>query len=91
VVLVSPRMRLDVLLHELRLFKSRSQAASAIEAGRIRVGGRSAKASRDVAAGERITIVGHAGARTVEVLDLPRRSLSKAEAHALVRDVSEGA
>ncbi|TMQ73315.1 MAG: hypothetical protein E6K80_00435 [Candidatus Eisenbacteria bacterium] len=80
-------MRLDVLLHELRLFKSRSQAAAAIDEGRIMVAGRFAKASRAIAAGERITIVGPRGARTLEVLDLPRRSMSKAAAQALVREV----
>ena len=90
-MLVSQRMRLDVLLHELRLFKSRSQAATAIEEGRIHVGGRSVKASRDIEAGERITIMGHAGARTVEVLELPRKGMSKSAAHALVRDVGERA
>ena len=90
-MLVSLPMRLDVLLHELRLFRSRSQAAAAIDEGRIHVGGRSVKASRDIEAGERITIMGHASARTVEVLELPRKGMSKAAAHALVRDVSEGA
>ena len=80
-------MRLDVLLHELRLFKSRSQAAAAIEEGRVRIGGRAAKASRAVQVGEHITLIGPAGERTLEVLELPRRSLRKGEAHRLVREV----
>jgi ribosome-associated heat shock protein Hsp15 len=80
-------MRLDVLLHELRLFKSRSQAAAAIEEGRVRVAGRLAKASRVIAVGERVTLVGPTSDRTLEILELPGRSLKKADAHRLVREV----
>ena len=81
-------MRLDVLLHELRLFKTRSQAAAAIEEGRVRIAGRAAKPSRAIERGERITLLGPTGERTLEVLELPRRSLSKAEARDLVREVN---
>jgi ribosome-associated heat shock protein Hsp15 len=80
-------MRLDVLLHELRLFKSRSQAAAAIDEGRVLVAGRAAKPSRTISVGERITLVGPSSHRTVEVLELPRRSMSKADAQHLVRDI----
>jgi ribosome-associated heat shock protein Hsp15 len=82
-------MRLDVLLHELRLFKSRSQAAAAIEAGRVRVGGRAAKASRAMVPGDQITLMGAERERTLEVLELPGRSMRKAEAHRLVREVGD--
>ncbi len=85
-------MRLDVLLHELRLFKSRSQAAAAIEAGRVRVAGRVAKASLAVDAGVRITLVGASGSeRTFELLELPGRSLRKADASRLVRELGREA
>jgi ribosome-associated heat shock protein Hsp15 len=80
-------VRLDVLLHELRLFKSRSQAAAAVERGEVRVGGRVTKASHTVRVGERLTLVGSRGSRTLEVLELPTRSLRKEEAKRLVRDV----
>lgn len=80
-------MRLDVVLHELRLFKSRSQAAAAIEAGRVRVAGRLAKPSRAIQVGERITLVGAMSERTLEILELPGRSLRKGDAHRLVREV----
>jgi ribosome-associated heat shock protein Hsp15 len=82
-------MRLDVLLHELRLFKSRSQAAAAIDEGRVRLAGRAVKPSRAIEPGERITLIGPGGERTVEVLELPRRSMSKADAHRLLRDVAD--
>lgn len=80
-------MRFDVALHELRLVKSRSQAAAAIERGEALLNGEPSKPSRTVAPGDRITLVGALGARTVEVLELPRRSLSKEAAKAMVRDV----
>jgi ribosome-associated heat shock protein Hsp15 len=80
-------MRLDVLLHELRLFRSRSQAAAAIEAGRVRVDGRAAKASRGVEPGACITLIGEARERTLEVLALPQRSMRKADAQKLVREI----
>jgi ribosome-associated heat shock protein Hsp15 len=83
-------MRLDVLLHELRLFKSRSQASAAIEAGWVWVGGAPAKASRAVRVGERITLrpPSRTGPpRVLEVLELPARSLTKEAARQLVREV----
>lgn len=86
---VSPPMRLDVLLYELRLYKSRSQAALAIEEGQVLVAGRPAKASRDIEAGARLTMTGEWGTRTIEVLELPRRSMRKADAHKLVREVPD--
>jgi ribosome-associated heat shock protein Hsp15 len=80
-------MRLDVALHELRLFKSRSLARRAIEDGEALVNGERAKASRPVHRGDRITLVTRSGPRTLEVLGLPEHSLSKDAARALVREV----
>jgi ribosome-associated heat shock protein Hsp15 len=81
-------MRLDVVLHELRLFKSRTQAGEAIDQGRVLLAGQLAKASRAVRPGDRITLLGPRGRRTFELLELPSRSLSKDAAKALVREVS---
>jgi ribosome-associated heat shock protein Hsp15 len=83
-------MRLDVLLHELRLFKSRTLAVEAIDQGRVLLSGRASKASRAVRPGDRITLLGPRGERTLEVLELPRRSLSKEEAKRLVRELPGG-
>jgi len=80
-------MRLDVLLHELRLFKSRSQATAAIEQGHVRVAGRAAKPSRTIQPGDQVTLIGPSGERTIEVLELPRRSLRKNEAREMWREV----
>ena len=91
-------MRLDVLLFELRLFKSRSQASEAIQQGRALLNGAPAKPSREAHAGDRVTLVQGAArdgaddgsrSRTLEILELPRGSLSKEAARALVREVPQ--
>ena len=94
-------MRLDVLLFELRLFKSRSQASEAIQGSRVLLNGAQAKPSREAHAGDRVTLArgdargaaGFAGdtgrPRTLEILELPRGSMSKEAARELVREVPE--
>lgn len=82
-------MRLDVLLHELRLFKSRSQATTAIQDGLVLLNGAAAKPSREAHAGDRLTLRLGARDRTLEVLEIPARSLSREAAKALVREVAE--
>lgn len=81
-------MRLDVALFELRLFKSRSQATAAIQAGHVTLNGARIKPSHALAAGDRIALAGRAGA--LEVLALPRAGLSREAAKALLRDVPAG-
>jgi ribosomal 50S subunit-recycling heat shock protein len=91
-------MRLDVLLFELRLFKSRSQASEAIQQGRALLNGAPAKPSRESHPGDHVTLTrgGARGsaedgpsARTIEILELPRGSMSKEAARALVREVPQ--
>jgi ribosome-associated heat shock protein Hsp15 len=91
-------MRLDVLLFELRLFKSRSQASEAIQQGRVLLNGAPAKPSREARAGDQVTLArggtpdaGKDGprARTLEILDLPRGSMSKEAARELVREIPQ--
>jgi ribosomal 50S subunit-recycling heat shock protein len=91
-------VRLDVLLFELRLFKSRSQASVAIQQGRVLLNGAQAKPSREARPGDRVTLArgGAAGfrddaggSRTLEILELPRGSMSKEAARALVREISQ--
>ncbi len=87
-------MRLDVLLFELRLFKSRSQAAAAVAEGRVWLNGARTKPSHEGRAGDRVTLrAGEAReggadrARTLEILELPHGSLSRAAARDLVREI----
>jgi ribosome-associated heat shock protein Hsp15 len=82
-------MRVDVVLHELRLYKSRSQAQAAIAAGHVQLNGRRTKPSHEVRVGDRLTFTSDAHARTLEVLELPWASLSREAAKALVREVDE--
>ena len=82
-------MRLDLALFELRLFKSRSQASVAIQDGAALLNGELVKPSHGVRPGDRITLVGPAGRRTCEVLQLPARSLSRTAARELIREIPE--
>jgi ribosome-associated heat shock protein Hsp15 len=81
-------MRFDVLLAELHLFKSRSQAQAAIEEGAALLNGARTKPSHTVRAGDRVTLSAPHGDRTLEILELPRRSLSKKAAQEMVREIS---
>jgi ribosome-associated heat shock protein Hsp15 len=83
-------MRLDVLLFELRLFKSRSQANEAVRAGEVLLNGARTKPGHVARPGDRITLARGESPRTLEVLELPHPSMSKKAARALVREVREG-
>lgn len=83
-------MRFDVALFELRLAKSRTQAADAIRDGAALLNGAVVKPSAELRAGDRITLVGPLASRTLEVLELPRGSLSRDKARALVREAGAG-
>ena len=83
-------MRLDVLLYELRLFKSRSQANEAVRSGEVLLNGARTKPGHVTHPGDHITFARGESPRTLEVLELPRPSLSKQAARALVREVREG-
>ena len=82
-------MRFDLALFQLRLFKTRSQASAAIRDGSALLNGAPAKASHAVRPGDRLTLAGAGGRRTLEVLALPERPPSREEAQALVREVAE--
>ena len=49
---VTPKVRLDKYLWAIRLFKTRTQAANAIESGKVKYNGDNAKASRIVGIGD---------------------------------------
>ena len=79
-------MRFDVVLSELHLFKSRSQARAAIEDGEALLNGVRVKPSHVVKAGDRVTLPSTQGDREIEILELPRGSVSKKAAKELIRE-----
>lgn len=79
-------MRLDVLLFELRLFKSRTQATAACQSGRVLLNGAPAKPSRKAGVGDVVRIAAPTP-RALEILELPRPSLSRADALRCVREL----
>ncbi len=83
-------MRFDVLLFELRLAKSRSQASEAIREGHALLNHQRAKPSRPVHGGDLVTLIGGGRRRTLQVLEIPRASLSKEAARQWVREVEGG-
>ena len=84
-------MRLDLVLHRLCLFKTRSQAGKACDGSRVRVNGEIGRASRAVKVGDVVAYrdPGDQFEREVEVLALPERQVSKAQAKELYRVRSE--
>jgi ribosomal 50S subunit-recycling heat shock protein len=76
-------VRLDAYLVAARLFKRRSLAKRACDAGAVLLAGRPAKASRQVRPGD-VLIIEYPSARcTVEVAKLPDGSVRRSEAQEL--------
>jgi ribosomal 50S subunit-recycling heat shock protein len=82
-------LRVDVLLHRLRLTRSRSEAKAACEVGAVRVGDHVARASQAVGPGQRIAVQYPKRLLEVEVLTLPPKSLSRQGARDLYRVVRD--
>ena len=73
-------MRLDLFLKSVCLSKSRSLAAKGIDEGRILLNGAKAKVSREVKAGDVLEITSGGFKRSLKVLDVPGKQVSKAAA-----------
>lgn len=78
-------VRLDLFLKEVRLFKRRTLAKEACEAGRVTVGGVRAKAGREIRVGDRIELSLPGRRLVIEVQRLPAGNVSKTEAAELYR------
>jgi ribosome-associated heat shock protein Hsp15 len=63
-------VRVDKWLWAARLFKSRTLASAACDAGHVKVDGRSVKPSRALRRGERVTCLTPGGERVLEVVEL---------------------
>lgn len=74
------KLRLDKYLWAIRIFKTRSQASAACEAGKVKLNGTSVKASRAVAIGDKYDIRNEARKWKIEVLSLLPSRVQYAEA-----------
>ncbi len=82
-------MRLDVWLDVTCLFRTRSEAQKACRLGKIDVGGQTAKAHRDIKAGDEIEIGRPFGRRQkVIVITVADKHVPKAEARLMYEDVT---
>ena len=80
-------VRLDIWLDVSCLFKSRSQAQTACQRGRVEVNGDRGKAHRAVRTGDTIVIHLTGGQRrTIEVVEIERNNVSRARARELYID-----
>jgi ribosome-associated heat shock protein Hsp15 len=80
-------LRLDVWLDVTCLFRTRSEAQKACKMGRVDVNGQTAKAHREIRAGDEIVISRPLGRKqTVGVRGLADRHIAKAEARELYED-----
>ncbi|MDH7576590.1 MAG: RNA-binding S4 domain-containing protein [Bacillota bacterium] len=82
-------MRLDKFLQVSRLIKRRAGAKEACLAGRVQLNGRVAKPGSEIKAGDVITLAGGRKITRVEVLIVPERSVSSAQARTLYRGLEE--
>jgi ribosomal 50S subunit-recycling heat shock protein len=73
-------LRLDLFLKNVCLAKSRSLASKGIDEGRILLNGSKVKASREVKPGDVIEITLGGFKRSLKVIDVPAKQVSKAAA-----------
>jgi len=74
------KLRLDKYLWAIRIFKTRTQAATAIEDGKVKWDGANVKPSRPVSLGDRYTIKTPARRWTIEVTGLLQNRVAYEEA-----------
>ena len=82
-------MRLDKFLKVSRLIKRRTVANDVSDKGRISVNGNPAKPSKQLKAGDKITIAYAGGETTVEVLVVPTGNVSVQEASGLYKVIED--
>lgn len=85
------RVRLDKWLWVARFYRTRSQAAQAIDAGHVRVAGERVKPAHTVRSATRISVRKQDLAWHVEVLGASERRGSATDAAALYRETPESA
>ena len=68
--MIHEKLRLDKYLWAIRIFKTRTQASTACDEGKVKMAGVNVKASKNVALGDRIDIKTPARKWTIEVTGL---------------------
>jgi ribosome-associated heat shock protein Hsp15 len=67
------RHRIDKWLWHVRLFKTRSLAAEAVNGGKVKLDGARVKPAHTVRSGQMLTVTLDGGEKELQVLSLPRR------------------
>jgi ribosomal 50S subunit-recycling heat shock protein len=82
-------LRLDLFLAKSQLLKSRSAAKQACEEGRVSVGERPSRASREVSEGDVISLDFFSRSVKVQIVRLPWKNMRKSEATSTYQIISE--
>ncbi len=77
---VKEKLRLDKYLWAIRLFKTRSMAATACDSGKVKFDGSQAKASRNVSIGDEYEVKTEAKRWRIKVTGLLEKRVAAAEA-----------
>lgn len=80
------KLRLDKWLWAARFFRTRSMAKTAIEGGKVQLGGQRVKVSREISIGEVLTVRQGFDEKEVTVLGLSAQRRSASEAQQLYRE-----
>lgn len=82
----SKTIRLDKWLKIARIFKTRTQASDACEAGHVKVNGVAAKAAKMIKSGDALTVKTGGRYRELEVLDVVFKTIAAKDARLLFRE-----
>lgn len=82
------KTRLDKWLWEVRLFKTRTMATDACNAGKVKVAGNNCKPSREVRQGEELQVRVGSLQKTVKVIDAPKSRIPAARVPEFYEDLT---
>ncbi|MEC5147192.1 RNA-binding S4 domain-containing protein [Chitinophaga sp. 212800010-3] len=74
------KVRVDKYLWAIRVFKTRSQAATACDSGKVKMNGSSVKAAKPVSVGDKFDIRGEARKWVIEVVSVISNRVAYSEA-----------
>lgn len=84
-----PKVRLDKWLWAARFFKTRSLAKKAIEGGKVHCDGQRVKVSKEVSAGEMLTVRQGWDEKTVQILAISAQRRGASEASLLYQETED--